>query len=100
MPSSHAIVSNDEMEYVDAGWSGRQVLKNVCGIVAAFSLGYAGSAFRAFAAANTGLSYGKMLLKCGVTLWNFIKVCPWQVKVGIGAATAATLYALGEWDMF
>lgn len=30
------------------GWSGRQVLKNVCGILAVFSLGYAGVAFRHF----------------------------------------------------
>lgn len=100
MPSSYAVMDNEEKMYVEGGWSGKQVLKNVCGIIAVFSLGYAGAAFRNFVAANKGLSYGKMLLKAGAALWNFIKAAPWQVKVVIGVSTAATLYALGTWDLF
>lgn len=61
MPSSYAVMDNEEKMYVEGGWSGKQVLKNVCGIIAVFSLGYAGAAFRNFVAANKGLSYGKML---------------------------------------
>lgn len=101
MPNSYAVMSEDEMMYVEGGkWSGQQVLKNVCGIIAVFSLGYAGAAFKSFVAANKGLSYGKMLLKAGATLWKFIKAAPWQVKLVIGASTTATLYALGSWDLF
>ena len=101
MPSNYAMMDEEEMMYVEGGkWSGRQVLRNVCGIIAVFSLGYAGAAFRNFVAANKGLSYGKMLLKAGVTLLNFIKAAPWQVKVLIGVSTAVTLYALGTSDLF
>ena len=31
MPKNYAVVNNEKMEYVDGGWSGRQVLKNVIG---------------------------------------------------------------------
>ena len=92
LPSSYAVMDEEEMCYTEGGWSGRQVLKNVCGILAVFSLGYAGAAFRHFVEKNKGLSYGRML--------RFIKAVPWQVKVAIGVCTAATLYALGSYDLF
>lgn len=41
-----------------------------------------------------------MLSKAGGTLLRFIKAVPWQVKVAIGVCTAATLYALGSYDLF
>ncbi len=41
-----------------------------------------------------------MLSKAGGTLLRFIKAVPWQVKVTIGVCTAATLYALGSYDLF
>lgn len=99
-PSNYVPMDAEEMEYLDGGWSGQQVLKNVTGIIAVFSLGYAGSAFQKFVAANKGLGYVEMLAKCGTTLWNFIKVAPLQLKLIIGVCTAATLYALGQWDIF
>ena len=72
MPSNYAVMDSDEMTYVNGGWSGKQVLRNVTGMIAVFSLGYAGAAFRNFVVANKGLSYGKMLVKAGVTLAKFI----------------------------
>ena len=100
LPSRYAVMDEEEMCYTEGGWSGRQVLKNVCGILAVFSLGYAGAAFRHFVEKNKGLSYGRMLSKAGGTLLRFIKAVPWQVKVAIGVCTAATLYALGSYDLF
>ncbi len=100
MPKNYAVVNNEEMEYVDGGWSGRQVLKNVIGMTACFSLGYIGNAFAAFVRANQGLSYGKLLAKCGVAAWNFIKALPWQAKVVVGVALGATIWALGQYDLW
>lgn len=100
MPSNYAVMNEEEMTYVEGGWSGQQVLRNVCGLIAAFSLGYAGSAFRSFVVANKGLSYSKMLLKAGAALVNFIRFTPWQVKLIVGTCAAATLYALGQFDLF
>lgn len=45
-------MDRDEMEYVDGGWSMNQVVKNITGLIAVFSIGYAGSALQKFAAAE------------------------------------------------
>ena len=77
-----------------------QVFKNICGLIAVFSLGYAGASLKSFVAANRGLSYTQFLAKAGAAAWNFIRYAPWQVKVICGASILATAFALGEFDVY
>lgn len=101
MPSSYAVMDEEEMTYVEGGgWSGKQVLRNVTGMIAVFSLGYAGAALRSFVAAHQGLSYGRMLIEAALAVKNFLAVAPLQVKITVGLSVAATIYALGAYDLW
>lgn len=84
------------MEYVDGGWSMNQVVKNITGLIAVFSIGYAGSALQKFAAANRGLSFSQFLAKAGTAVVNFIRFAPPYVQLACGVGLTATIIAIGS----
>ncbi len=74
------------MEYVDGGWSMNQVVKNITGLIAVFSIGYAGSALQKFAAANRGLSFSQFSYSVAGTVSSVISsgftVLMWALDPG------------------
>lgn len=100
MPSSYAMMDEEEMSYVEGGWSMDQMLQNLFGLTACFSLGYVGNALINFTKANMGMGLGQFIVEMGSTAWHFVKCLPWQLQVLTGFSIAAVVYSLGEFDIF
>lgn len=91
MPSSYAVMDNDEMTYVEAGaWSGTRCLRNLAGFLTIVS----------------GIGY--ILEKCGITIvgtciktvfTSYMAACAKlsgvMIKIGLKVATVSRVAAVG-----
>ena len=100
LPQNYASMDEDEMMYIDGGWSYRQVIKNAVGLAAIAGLSYVGNAIANFVRANPGLGLWKTVAKISVTAAKALWALPWWAKVAGLAAGACVVYALGTWDIF
>ena len=104
MPNSFALVAEDEMEYIDGGWSPSTMMGNlgrfVARVGAACVVAKAASALRTYVAAHKGWGYAKMLANAAGKVANFIWALPCWAKVALAGGTAAAVWALGTWNIF
>lgn len=108
MPSNYAVISNDEMEYVEAGWSGATFARNLAGCLTIISgIGYI--------LEKCGIQVvGKCIATVFATYWAACaKLSGVMISIGIKVATvsrvaaagfliggAAAIWALGSYSVF
>ena len=100
MPNSFALVTEDEMEYIDGGWSGGLVLQNLWGLVSNIGLNVAADSLIRYVSGNTQLNYGKMLAQAATKVAKWIWALPVWAKLLVAGGTGAALWALGTWRIF
>ncbi len=100
MPSNCVVMDEEEMTYVEAGWSPKQVLKNAVGLMACAGLGWAGSAIYNYVKANPNQGLGTYIVKIGAIALKTFWAMPLWAKLLCAATVASVVYALGEWDIF
>lgn len=99
MPMNYEFLEQDEMMYLDGGWSWQQAVNNAIGVTAVGTLAFVENYLRKAFIANKGASLGTMIAKVSVQAAKAFWVLPWWAKIAGLAAGAAVVYAFGTWDI-
>lgn len=100
LPNNFVELQDDEMMYLDGGWSIGQVIKNFAVFGAITGLTWLGNYIKAIAAANPNISYWSLAYKVGYSIAKGFSLLPWWAKIATVSAGVAVVYALGQWDIF
>ncbi len=106
MPKNYAVVNEEEMTYIDGGWSGKKFMNNIKGLAAlCASVITICKAFNCWDAimACAATCYTKALaLYSGLCLKLSAVVGSVNLAGGIivGVSTAAAIFTLGTWSIF
>ena len=76
------------------------IITNILGIVALFSIWYAGKAIAKFVESNRDLTYRRLMIEGISTFVKYFMAASLAVKTMIIIGFSCTVYALGTFDLF
>lgn len=100
LPNNYVELEQEEMMYLDGGWSGYTVARNLWNLAA---MGWAGALLVGagnvmWNAAKSGVSFWGAVAKVGYAAKEAFALLPLWAKIAVGVGTAATIWALGTWE--
>lgn len=100
LPMNYVELEQEEMMYLDGGWSINQVVRNCVGLASVAGLAWVADSIKTVARENPELNFWGLTGKVSVTAAKAFWALPWWAKVaGLGAG-AATIWAMGEYDLW
>jgi hypothetical protein len=102
MPQNYVEMTDEEMMYVDGGWSWSTAQRNVKAMLATPAAYYVGKILWNYMCGERGnaRTYANMVWKTSVSAAKAFYLLPWQMKLLGLAAGAAFIYSIGTWSIF
>lgn len=102
LPNYYVALEEEEMMYLDGGWSKRMVISNVKALLGVPAVAFAARALWNFMNSNNAATWSYMKT-VGKMAWAGVKMFwmlpNWAKLTGV-AAGAAFIYAIGKWSLF
>lgn len=100
LPRNYVEIEQEEMMYLDGGWSTKQVLKNLTGLAAVAGMAGVAKHIKTVIKNKPGIGFWALVAKTGTSAKAAFILLPTWAKVGTLGLGAAVIYALGTWDIF
>jgi len=100
LPENYVELEQEEMMYLDAGWSRDIFIKNAINLSYKSGIGWIGRSFWNYATNYAGAGYWNMISDMGATAARVFWALPVWAQVAGLAAGAAVIFAMGTWYIF
>lgn len=98
LPNNYVELEQEEMMYVDGGWSAGLTGKNLIKLGSSIWAGYLLVQAGKIMLANANIGFWGAVAKVGYAAKTAFMLLPLWAKVAVGVGTAATIWALGTWE--